>query len=301
MMAADATAPAAPVIDLYSESARAAAPPAAQASAPAGELTAPPMQVGRANGEPTGQKKRPAEEVIQLEEAMVDDSRADAWSDAGTPGGGEGTQKASRRPHQTESANTMPLPALAAAITGTKADLNAQWRLRIMEGTIFYSFLGPKALTEDAEASSKAHAAKHKGESGHKGGPPFVHGWRRLMVRLCEDKVTIAESGCKEEIEIIEKHLKELEQAPPSQAHLLVRHARFLTCRSEAAAGKSVATFAVSTINPDYTLLTRAILKVVMVIYGAEVCQGTAPKSPLERQLEKDLQRLTAIYERRSK
>ena len=225
------------------------------------------------------------------------------WSPRGEAAASQTRRTKERRTeiNETTNAHGMSVQALEVEITKLKGQLQDKQRIRALESVAYFNWLGPATLTKTAEEKAKEHAERYRGVSNHKGGPPYIHAYRHLLAALTQH---IDDERCRpvrEDMETIVKHLQCLERAGQHEAYLSVTHCRIMTCKSEAARDKSVVSFAVSQLADDHKQVTRAILKVAVVVYGAVICQGSAPRSPIERALAEELSRLQTIHAKRTK
>ena len=237
---------------------------------------------------------------------MTDEPEAEggAWSPRGTEAAKSQARpiKEQRRAHvDFSNANTMPMAQLEIEITKIKGQIQDKQRIRALESAAFFSWLGPSQLSDAAEAKAKEHADKYRGQPNHKGGAPFIHAYRHLLAAMVAHADDPEAEPLKAEMQTIRTHLHRLEnEQKPAEAYLSVRYCKIMTCRSEAARGKSVVTFAVSQVADDFKEMTRALLRVAAVGFGCEVCQGSAPRSPIERAPADELDRLQKIHARRT-
>ena len=160
---------------------------------------------------------------------------------------------------------------------------------RLLMSVCFWVALIPLQLAAPAIATVKAHAEKTRGISNHRLGPPHPQMWRSFIHTI----LTTVQGTMKGPTPALDKETKILTDyfdklsANPKHHILYIRQARV----KEVKDGKAVVNWALSPLLDNTNEVDKSLMAMLEHM-GGDIRVGTAPADPMERQLQKDIEKL---------
>ena len=162
-----------------------------------------------------------------------------------------------------------------------------------------HNYLTPLAVVSESIKVHKDHNARTQGQSGHKLGPAYLHGYRvfiRKLIAEAKAKKPTPESEFKDSyngmIELLEGHLEEYSNAGT------VRGAKFINVFKvrDTREGLGVLTFQLSTlIEPTRRFQLETAIVGLVEHLGGELKPGPAPRSDAERKHQNNIDTLKQL------
>ena len=163
----------------------------------------------------------------------------------------------------------------------------------------WHSFLGPRALAEDAVATTKDFAQRTKGQSGHKFGSPHVQAWKAftdyLHKRLTKTDAlpSVSPDQLAMHKKVLLEHIAKFEKAGPAQGFQFISQFRARITKDD----KAVINYTLSQyIEPNERFSLDLCLKDLLTSWGAEYRAGAPPASDAERRLQKAVDEVFALH-----
>ena len=164
---------------------------------------------------------------------------------------------------------------------------------RLLLAATFWTCLLPRKVTADAQKAAKTHGDRTRGQSCHKLGPPHPHIWRALLhsVRgmvqelIDQDK---ANQHYAPLVLVLSDYIKAYEQKP-AEYPSFIKMCKIKDVKEE----KAVLNWTLSPLLENRIPMDRAF-SACLVALGGDIRHGTPPADPMERQLQRDIDDITA-------
>ena len=159
---------------------------------------------------------------------------------------------------------------------------------RQLTGAVFWTALIPAELGKDALKTTRGHAERTKGQSGHKFGSPHVQLWRTFLKTLLG--AISGKAEIEEECKTLKSYLSSMEEAGVAMGHKFVSQARLKVVRDPE---KMIVFYSLSTLlDPQIRCkMDNALHKVIVNLKG-EIKPGTAPPSDAEKKIQSQVDEL---------
>eukprot|EP00929_Paragymnodinium_shiwhaense_P076779 TRINITY_DN39523_c0_g1_i1.p2 TRINITY_DN39523_c0_g1~~TRINITY_DN39523_c0_g1_i1.p2 ORF type:complete len:255 (+),score=52.43 TRINITY_DN39523_c0_g1_i1:103-765(+) len=178
-------------------------------------------------------------------------------------------------------------------LDNTRQNLANAQAIRALSAAV-YTSVQVKAdmlAVKKAHAATKAFNERTRGVSGHRLGSPHVQAWRAFIQGTIEEH---DKSDKKEEnaVNLLRKHLDDMQAGPQAVAQM-IKMFRVKDCFDEEHSNVTLAIFPLLKLGQNSgQAVFEALMHVLTQTFGAELHQGQAPPTRLERKLQAQLKQL---------
>ena len=184
--------------------------------------------------------------------------------------------------------------SMQSEINTKKLLANNSQQIRMIAGVLLWTWAAPMALCKSALEAGTKYNTTNKGMKAN--GPPWAYTVKAFFMTVLEALFTVVGSLAEgEELKflqeagaLIQSYLKDMQEAGPKKAAKFVRYFQVKTIKDP---NSAIVMFQISSLYSRHLEVERA-LHLVMETLKAELKDGTAPASPMERALQTEIDNL---------
>ena len=193
---------------------------------------------------------------------------------------------------RVRAVGSMPKEALQRELNHMLLSIQTAQTNRQMQASSWKTFITPGELLADAIATTKAHADKTKGISGHKHGPPHVQSYRAFIAKLINMAAAKATDATHQNhVNLLKAHLVTYEASGVDQGWTSIDQFRARLTKE----GQGILNYQLSNmLEPTHRHDLEVCLVTLLKLIGSEVRPGAPPRSDAERKLQVSIDELRA-------
>ena len=161
---------------------------------------------------------------------------------------------------------------------------------RQLSGCAWWTVMIPAEIGASALATTKKHAEQTRGVTNHKLGSPHIQLWRTLLKTLLDS--TSGNAELKEDVQIVETYIKQMEEKGPTMGHYFISQARLKVVKDPKL---MILFYSLSDmIEPTARYRTDMAIHKLLNHMKSEVKPGTAPPSEAEKKVQAQVDKIRA-------